>query len=83
MGVTKVTNPLSSGVRKRYMENNCIECEDFLKKQEHAEQFLLMGLNCGVWDFDTCHATCWKDLRVKQNITNLNYYRRKNGLVSR
>lgn len=56
------------------MGTKCLSCPDYIHKQDNAE--LLEGAfgQSGVWDYKTCHTTCWRE-RDKKSLYQSNRYR--------
>lgn len=81
MRVARIAHPLSRGMKDAWVREHCKSCPDFLHKQENAETFSLWGGEAGVWDFQTCYLTCWKDQMTKHDYSNLAYYCRKVGAL--
>lgn len=61
------------------MDKKCLSCPDYIHKQDNAD--LLDGAfgQSGIWDFKTCHATCWRE-KDRHNMYMSNRYRYKVGL---
>jgi len=58
----------------------CPNCPDYIHKQDNA--FMLDDAygQSGIWDYKTCHNTCWRE-RNKRAIYESNKYRARVGLA--
>jgi hypothetical protein len=82
MGILKTTHAIDNGVKTRYMHEHCNKCMDYTHKGAIGQGMVDMDYVPGIWDFDTCHETCWHDRRDKNNDFMREYYwRKKAGLV--
>ena len=57
------------------MEKKCLRCEDFLRHIDHEKAEEILFNQAGIWDYKTCHATCWQENRLKYEKAQDNYYR--------
>lgn len=49
----------------------CKSCPDFLMKQQHADILEQTYGEAGIWDFRTCHNSCWKEPRSQYYIKRM------------
>jgi hypothetical protein len=49
------------------MTTKCKSCPDFVNKKGYAN---VLG---GIWDFKTCHATCWRSKHLKFEKCNYDW----------
>ena len=82
MGRMRMTHPIDAAARQRYMLSNCSKCMDYTHRGAIGQGMAEMDYTPGIWDFNTCHETCWHDRRSKSNdIMREYYWRKKAGLV--
>lgn len=56
------------------MDTKCFRCPDYIHKQANAEMLEDTFGQSGVWDYKTCHTTCWRE-RDKKTLYQSNRYR--------
>jgi hypothetical protein len=82
MGRVWTTNPVSVTKQNAYMEAHCVNCMDYTHKGAIGQGMVDMDYTPGIWNFDTCHTTCWQDRRTKNNDRMRQYYwDKKAGVV--
>lgn len=43
------------------MGKQCLTCPDFVQRQQNADLLETAFGQSGVWDYKTCHTTCWRE----------------------
>jgi len=76
----KVTHPRERSFKERWIAQYCSKCIDYKEKNNHATAESLIFGQAGVWDFDICHRTCWRDPERPGNVIEKTRYA-KMGLV--
>jgi len=74
MGRMRMTHPIDAVARQRYMVSNCSKCMDYTHRGAIGQGMAEMDYTPGIWDFNTCHETCWHDRRSKHNEVMRKYY---------
>jgi hypothetical protein len=82
----KVSGEITQGLtfliwRGYQMGTNCVKCPDYVHRQENAELLESAFGQSGVWNYKTCHSTCWADRRTKQDINSKLYYDRRTAVA--
>lgn len=62
------------------MDKKCLRCPDYIHKQDNADLLENAFGQSGIWNFKTCHATCWRE-KDKKGMYESNKYRYKVGLA--
>lgn len=68
------------------MGKQCLTCPDFVQRQQNADLIENAFGQSGVWDYKTCHTTCWQEeskLDKYNKDWQRNKYRALHGLEAR
>lgn len=60
------------------MDTKCTKCPDYVHRQDNSEMLEDAFGQSGVWNYKTCHTTCWRE-RDKHGLYNSNRYRYRVG----
>ncbi len=69
-----VEKPCLFSCEEENMDSKCIRCPDYVHKQDNAEMLQDAFGQSGIWDYRTCHTTCWRE-KDKKGMYQSNRYR--------